>query len=54
MGKRIIDLKQGDTLQIGETVVQLKKKSGQLARLSIEADKNIDIHHIRIEVQSHG
>lgn len=38
-----IDLKLGETLRIGEAVVRLESKSGQLARLVIEADKSIPV-----------
>ncbi len=61
MGKRIIDLKTEDTLYIGEAKVQLIKKSGQLARICVEADSHIEINHKRMsasdsntETQAHG
>jgi len=61
MGKRTIDLKTGDTLYIGDAKVQLIKKSGQLARICVEADNHIDIKHERMsasdldkETQAHG
>ena len=63
MGKRIIDLKTDDTLYIGDAKVQLIKKSGQLARLCVEADNHIEITHKRMsasdsdsdtENQAHG
>ncbi len=61
MGKRIIDLKTDDTLYIGDAKVQLIKKSGQLARICVEADNHIDITHKRMsasdlntETQDHG
>lgn len=61
MGKRIIDLKTEDTLYIGDAKVQLIKKSGQLARICVEADNHIDIKHERMsasdldkETQAHG
>lgn len=62
MGKRIIDLKTEDTLFIGEAKVQLIKKSGQLARIRVEADNHIEIIHKRMsasdsddtETQDHG
>lgn len=38
-----IDLKLGETLKIGDAVVRLESKSGQLARLVIEADKSIPV-----------
>ena len=61
MGKRIIDLKTEDTLYIGDVKVQLIKKSGQLARICVEADNYIEIKHERmsasnpdVETQAHG
>ena len=61
MGKLNLDVEVGDTLHIGEAKVQIVKKSGRLARLSIEADKNIEIKHKRKsasdsdkENQAHG
>ena len=38
-----IDLRPGQSLQIGNATVKLVKKSGQLACLIIEADKNVII-----------
>mgnify|MGYP006195206655 FL=1 len=61
MGKRTIDLKTEDTLYIGGAKVQLIKKSGQLARICVEADNHIEIKHKRmsasnpdVETQAHG
>ena len=61
MGKRIIDLKTEDTLYIDGAKVQLIKKSGQLARICVEADNHIEIKHERMsasdsatETQAHG
>ena len=61
MGKRTIDLKTEDTLYIGGAKVQLIKKSGQLARICVEADNHIEIKHERMsasdsatETQAHG
>lgn len=61
MGKRTIDLKTEDMLYIGGAKVQLIKKSGQLARICVEADNHIEIKHERMsasdsvtETQAHG
>lgn len=44
MAKRIhIDLKRGETLTIGGATVRLEQKSGQVARLVIEADERTPI-----------
>lgn len=42
------DLKPGDILVIGDTTVRLEKKSGQIARLVIEANEStpITIPHV--------
>ncbi|UYF70489.1 hypothetical protein [Acinetobacter ursingii] len=61
MGTLKLDLRVGETLYIGESKVQLEKKSGQSARLSINAHPNIKIEHKRMsavvdseENQTHG
>lgn len=43
MNKLAIDLKVGETLIIGTSSIRLEKKSGQLARLVIQADNNTPI-----------
>lgn len=37
------DLKPGDTVTIGDSIVRLEKKSGQVARLVIEAPESTPI-----------
>lgn len=37
------DLKPGDVLTIGNATIRLEKKSGQLARLVVEADESTPI-----------
>jgi sRNA-binding carbon storage regulator CsrA len=41
-----IDLKPGERLQIGDATVTLVQKSGQLARLVIDADKSIPVKKV--------
>lgn len=41
-----VDLKPGEKLQIGDATIVLVQKSGQLARLSIDADKSIPVKKI--------
>jgi hypothetical protein len=41
-----IDLRPGEKLQIGDATVTLVQKSGQLASLSIEADKSIPVKKV--------
>ena len=43
MKKMHVDLKLGQVLLIGDTVIRLEKKSGQVARLLIEADPDTPI-----------
>ena len=40
MSRMFIELKVGEVLIIGTTQVRLEKKSGQVARLAIVADKS--------------
>lgn len=42
-----IDLKPGETIKIGNALVRLEEKSGQVARLSVEADKSIPVHRVQ-------
>jgi sRNA-binding carbon storage regulator CsrA len=41
-----IDLKVNEVLRIGDVTVSLVRKSGQLARLSIDADKSKEVKKI--------
>lgn len=43
MSKLTVDIKVGETLTVGTTTIRLEKKSGQLARLVIQADNNTPI-----------
>lgn len=42
-----LELKVGDSVQIGEAVVTLEEKSGKIARLSIQADKSVPIYRVQ-------
>ena len=42
-----IDLKPGEVLRIGDAVIRLEKKSGQIVSLSIEADRSIPITRVK-------
>lgn len=44
-----IDLKPGQKLQIGDAVITLVQKSGQLASLVVDADKSIPVKKIAEE-----
>lgn len=47
MGLRI-DLRPGETIRIGDiATVTLEEKSGQIARLSFEADRSIPIKRVQ-------
>ena len=41
--KMNVDLRVGEVLNIGGAAIRLEKKSGQIARLLIEADPSIEI-----------
>lgn len=43
MGKLIIDLRQGDVLNIGDAQIHLIVKSSKASRLQIQAPKEVDI-----------
>lgn len=42
-----LDLKVGESVAIGDTIVTLQQKSGQLARLHIQADKSVPVRRIQ-------
>lgn len=42
-----IELKPGQSLAIGDAIVTLEEKSGQVARLAVQADKSIPVHRIQ-------
>lgn len=41
-----IDLRPGEAIRIGDAVVTLESKSGQVARLSVQADKSVPIGRV--------
>lgn len=41
-----IDLKPGEAIAIGDAVVRLEAKTGQVARLSVQADKSIPVRRV--------
>jgi len=42
-----IDLKPGEAITIGNATVRLESKSGQVARLVVEADKSIPVQRVQ-------
>lgn len=42
-----IELRPGEAISIGNAVVTLEAKSGQVARLSVQADKSIPVSRVR-------
>lgn len=42
-----IELKPGEAISIGNAVVTLESKSGQVARLAIQADKSIPVQRVQ-------
>lgn len=43
MSKMTVDIKVGETLQIGSATIKLEKKSGQMARLEVTASPETPI-----------
>lgn len=43
----VIELRVGEAIRIGEATVTLDDKSGKIARLSIEASKDVPIQRIQ-------
>ncbi len=48
MGKLTVDLRIGESLHVGDAIIQLERKNGQLARLVVTADNHIKIKHKRM------
>lgn len=42
-----IDLRPGEAISIGNAVVTLESKSGQMARLSVQADKSVPVSRVQ-------
>lgn len=43
-----IDIRVGESLSIGDVaMVTLEQKSGQVARLAIQADRSVPIHRVK-------
>ena len=42
-----IDLRPGESLSIGDAIVTLESKSGQVARLAVQADKSIPVQRVQ-------
>lgn len=43
MKRKVIDLKVGETMQAGNARITLEHKSGQLARLIVQADEETQV-----------
>lgn len=41
-----IDMRPGESITVGSAVITLESKSGQVARLSVMADKSIPVHRV--------
>lgn len=41
-----IDLRPGESIRVGDAVITLEEKPGQIARLSVQADKSVPISKI--------
>lgn len=44
-----IDLKPGEKIQIGDATILLEQKSGQLARIVVDADRSIPVKKVAEE-----
>jgi hypothetical protein len=42
-----IDIKPGESISIGDVIVTLEAKSGQIARLAVRADKSVPISRVQ-------
>lgn len=42
-----LDIRVGESVQIGSAFVTLEAKSGQIARLAIQADKTVPVHRVQ-------
>jgi len=42
-----IDLKPNESIQIGDAIVTLESKSGQVARLAVQADKSVPVQRVQ-------
>ena len=42
-----IDLKVGESIKVGDTLITLDDKSGKVARLAIEAPKTVPINRVQ-------
>ena len=43
MSRLVVEIKVGESLRIGDALLVLEKKSGQVARLRIDADPSIPV-----------
>lgn len=41
-----LDIRVGESVAIGDTIVTVVAKSGQLARLQVQADKSVQVRRI--------
>lgn len=41
-----MDLRPGESIKVGSAIITLEAKSGQLARLSIQADKSVPVSRV--------
>lgn len=49
-----VDLKPGEKLKIGDAVITFESKSGQLARLVVEADRAVPVKKVAEEAPGIG
>jgi len=42
-----IEIRVGESIKIGDALVTLESKSGQIARLAIDASKDVPVHKVQ-------
>lgn len=41
-----LDLKIGESVRVGDAIITLEEKSGRVARISFQADRNVPIRRV--------
>lgn len=52
IGTLRLDLKAGESVRVGDTIITLEEKSGKAARLAFKADKSVPITRIEPRVEN--
>lgn len=54
MSTKQVELKVGESMRVGSTIITLLEKSGQRARLKVSASEKVRIEHPLPKVQSYA